>query len=272
MSKTLTFNIDKAPDVTSTSVRIAKKPKKVSDNRLHFNVLLRSAVLTSLFGMAALASPVNAECSNHATKLLSVEFESREVVKVESGNFYFKKGQPAPIHSHDAPAIGYITKGAILYQIEGEELQLLNTGDAFYEPVGKRILRFDNASDTEDAIFVDFNLQQEGEPFIVFENPPTESIDRRALPTTTLDGTKIDEASIAAQTLLPGKVKELNSHKPVLGYVAEGIVELRIKGKTPLRVNARESFYQPKDSSEAVLVNTSSDVPAKVITFTLDES
>jgi quercetin dioxygenase-like cupin family protein len=236
------------------------------------NSLLQSAALTSLLAVTLMAGPVNAECAYGAKKLLSVEFASREVVKVEAGIFYFKKGQPAPVHTHEAPAIGYITKGAILYQVEGEELQLLNTGDAFYEPVGKRILRFDNASATEEAIFVDFNLQQEGEPFIVFENPPTEPIDRRALPTTILDGTNVDEAAISAHILQPGKVKELDNDEPILGYVAEGVIELRIKGKTPQRINARESFYQPKDSSEAVLVNTSSDLPAKVITFTLNDS
>lgn len=247
--------------------------KKLIWNKRNIYIgLLQPTVITAILAMTSLANPVSAECSNDTKKLLSVEFASRDVVKVEAGNFYFKKGQPAPVHTHEAPAIGYITKGAILYQVEGEALQLLNMGDAFYEPVGKRILRFDNASDTEEAIFVDFNLQQQGEPFIVFENPPSEAIDRRALPTTTLDGSKVDEAGISAHTLLPGNTKELDSDEPVLGYVAEGVIELQIKGKTPQRIQARESFYQPKDSSEAVLVNTSANVPAKVITFTLNES
>lgn len=266
MQTTLMFNVIVPP-------QWRKSMKKLTSNKRNKYIgLFQPAALTSILAFTTLAAPVNAECTNDTKKLLSVEFASREVVKVEAGNFYFKKGQPAPIHTHVAPAIGYITKGAILYQVEGEDLQLLNTGDAFYEPVGKRILRFDNVSTTEEAIFVDFNLQQEGEPFIVFENPPSEAIDRRALPTTTLDGSNVDEAGISAHTLLPGKIKELDGHEPVLGYVAEGIVELRIKGKTPLQINARESFYQPKDSSETVLVNTSSGIPAKVITFTLNES
>ena len=57
-----------------------------------------------------------------------------------------------------------------------KDIFLLSEGDAFFEPFGPRILRFDNASATEEAVFIDFNLQQAGEPFIVFEKPLTEKI------------------------------------------------------------------------------------------------
>ncbi len=228
-----------------------------------------SATLTSLLALATLTGPASAEGAGSARKLLSVDFESRQVVKVEAGNFYFKRGQLAPTHSHVAPAIGYIAKGTIFYQAEGEEARLLREGDAFYEPTGQRILHFDNASATEDAIFVDFNLQQEGEPFILFEKPPSEAIDRRALPTATLDGASIDGADSYAHKLQPGGRESLDSREPLFGYVAEGEVELRIEGKAPKRVKARESFYRPKGSSESVIVNVSSTAPAKVITFNI---
>ena len=157
-------------------------------------------------------------------------------------------------------------------EVEGREPQLLNTGDVFYEPAGPRILRFDNASLTEEAIFIDFNLQQEGEPFIVFEKPPTEDIDRRPLPETTYDGVNIDGADIYSYTIQPDGKRYLYLSQPVAGYVAEGVVELRVKGKGMQRLKAGENFYQYKEGSGAVLVNTSSVAPAKVIVFKLHKS
>ena len=234
--------------------------------------LLQTAVLGSMLAVAALAGEASAEDKDDADRLLSVAFESRRVVKVEAGNFYFKKGQLAPIHTHAAPAIGYIAKGAILYQVEGETPQLLKKGDAFYEPVGRRIVHFDNASTTEDAIFVDFNLQRDGEPFIVFENPPTEAIDRRALPTATLDGTNVHGVEGYTYTIQPDGSEKLDSHQQLLGYVAEGIVELRAEGKGKQRIKAGESFYQPIGDSSTVLFNRSPRLPAKVIVFSLHKS
>jgi len=50
----------------------------------------------------------------------------------------------APLHLHPCPVVGVITEGAISFQIEGETVQYLKTGDAFYEPAHARIARFDN--------------------------------------------------------------------------------------------------------------------------------
>lgn len=41
---------------------------------------------------------------------------------------------------------------------EGEDAQRLGPGDAFFEPAGRIMLRFDNASDTEPAEIVCFYL------------------------------------------------------------------------------------------------------------------
>jgi hypothetical protein len=45
------------------------------------------------------------------------------------------------------------------------------------------------------------------------------------------------------------------------------VVELRIKGKTAQRIVASASFALPKAGSQASIVNASSDVSAKVVTF-----
>jgi len=233
-------------------------------------VLLSTTVLsaTSQAGSSARQEGTRKDLES-TSKLLTAKFEPRQVVKIEAGDFHFIPGQPAPIHTHIAPAVGYVSKGQILYQVEGEKPKLLREGEAFHEPAGPRILRFDNASATEEAIFIDFNLQQEGEPFIVFEQTPTEAIDRRMLPTVYLDGRRVDQVDIFVSELDPSGAKKLEKREPMLGYVAEGIVKLKVKGKGTQRIVAGGSFSLPADKSTATLVNASSEVSAKVISFYL---
>jgi len=229
-----------------------------------------SFVFTATLALAAaFAGSTNAGSPENSVKLLTAHFAVRDVVQAEVGDFHFKPGQVAPIHTHSAPAVGYVAKGAIIYQVEGERPQILRTGDAFYEPVGPRILRFDNASATEEAIFLDFNLEQVDEPFIVFEQPPTEAIDRRTLPTVDLGVRSVDRVDVYSSELQPNGTLELESREPTLGLVAEGVIELRIKGKAPQRIVSGGSFSLPTADSQATIVNASAEVPAKVITFRL---
>lgn len=235
-----------------------------------FRALAVTAALLSTTKMASADDTTPTVPPQESTsKLLTANFEPRQVVKIEAGDFHFIPGQSGPIHTHVAPAVGYVAKGEILYQVEGEKPRFLREGDAFYEPAGPRILRFDNASATENAIFIDFNIQQEGEPFIVFEQELTEFIDRRMLPTVQLDGQSIDQVDIFVSELEPSAHKKLNSQEPMLGYVAEGIVKFKIEGEKTQRIVAGGSFSLPIDISEASIVNASSKVPAKVISFYL---
>lgn len=232
----------------------------------------RTVALAAAFTAAAVTGSANADSQERSSKLLTANFESRQVVQVEVGDFHFKPGQIAPIHTHTAPAVGYVAKGEIIYQIEGEEPRILREGDAFYEPAGPRILRFDNASATEKAIFLDFNLERVGEPFIVFEQPPTEAIDRRTLPTIDLGGKSVDQVDIYASKLQGRGTMKLDTHEPTLGLVAEGIIELQIKGKATQRIVAGGSFSLPTADSQATIVNVSSEGPVKVITFRLRQA
>ena len=65
--------------------------------------------------------------------------------------------QKAPLHLHPCPTVGLITEGTISFQIEGEPVQHLKVGDAFYEPENVRIAKFDNDTDVP-AKFVVFYL------------------------------------------------------------------------------------------------------------------
>jgi quercetin dioxygenase-like cupin family protein len=70
----------------------------------------------------------------------------------------------------------------------------------------------------------------------------------------------------------PDGKQYLESDRPIVGYVAKGVVELRVKGNQKQRIKAGENFYQYKDGTGAVLVNASSELPAKVIVFYLHKS
>ena len=218
----------------------------------------------------AIATSQNAYASENSVKLLTASFEPRQVVQVEVGDFRFKPGQVAPIHTHDAPTVGYVAKGEIIYQVEGERQQILRAGDVFYEPAGPRILRFDNASATEEAVFLDFNLEQVGEPFIVFEKPPTEAIDRRSLPTIDIADRSVDQVDIYVTEIAKSGSAKTSTAEPSLGLVAEGVVELQVSGKPARRYVAGQSFALAGNNTHATFVNDSKDVPAKVITFRLN--
>lgn len=231
---------------------------------------LHSATLAATLTVATiLTGTASATSAEEATKLLTANFALRQVVQVEVGDFHFKPGQVAPVHTHEAPAVGYVTKGMIIYQIEGGKPQILRAGDAFFEPVGTRILRFDNASATEEAIFLDFNLEQTNEPFIVFEEKPTEAIDRRTRPTVKLDDLHTEKAEVYSNRIDPNGTINLESNEPTVGLVAEGVVEFQVKGREVTRLVAGQTFALPAVGSQARIVNTSSEVSANVITLRL---
>lgn len=198
--------------------------------------------------------------------LLDVRFEPRKVQVMEVGDFHFAPGQVAPVHTHVAPAIGYVAKGSIIYQIAGYKPQILTQGDAFYEPAGPDIVRFDNASASEEAIFIDYNFQQPGEPFIRFKTPPTESIDRRALAPVNLNGVMVSKVTVFASEIDAGAELVLGAESGHFGYVAEGAVDLIWDGAAPRRVSAGQSFSLPP-VSEVLVVNALPGVAAKLVTL-----
>ncbi|WP_076719371.1 hypothetical protein [Motiliproteus sp. MSK22-1] len=128
-------------------------------------------------------------------------------------------------------------------------------------------MRFDNASATEEAIFVDFNFEQTGEPFIVFEKPPVEAIDRRTLPTIKLSGKEVEKVNVFKTDLTPNESIDVNNSEPALGIVAQGVVTIREKGKSAKTVVTGATFALPEAGSMVTITNASSEAPAKVITF-----
>jgi quercetin dioxygenase-like cupin family protein len=65
-------------------------------------------------------------------------------------------GEGAGLHIHLGPVFGYVASGTVRFQIEGELVQILRAGSAFFEPPNTRICEFANASATEPATFIAF--------------------------------------------------------------------------------------------------------------------
>ena len=84
--------------------------------------------------------------------------ENPPVNLVKGARIRFAPGQPTGRHFHPMSTCGVVTRGRFTFQIEGEAQVELAVGDAFFEPAGRTILKFDNASDIEPAEIVCFYL------------------------------------------------------------------------------------------------------------------
>jgi quercetin dioxygenase-like cupin family protein len=87
---------------------------------------------------------------------------ARSIATVRVQEVTMGPGQKAPLHLHPCPTVGVVTEGTIAFQIEGQAVQRLQAGDAFYEPANVRVARFDNDTG-KPARFAVFYLLGEGE-------------------------------------------------------------------------------------------------------------
>jgi len=85
---------------------------------------------------------------------------NQKVTDVDIKEVTVPAGQIVPKHLHPCPVVGYVVSGNVLFQVEGEEIQLLKEGDAFYEPKDKTVLHFDNASKDKPLTFIAFYLKE----------------------------------------------------------------------------------------------------------------
>ncbi|MYM24851.1 cupin domain-containing protein [Duganella sp. FT135W] len=202
--------------------------------------------------------------------LMSESFEPRALGRLDIGDFHFVPGQLAPLHTHAAPAFGYVSKGQIVYQVAGREPQLLKEGDVFYEPVGPEIVHFDNASSTEEAIFTDLNVLRKGDPFIVFSKPLTEKIDRRTFPSELVDGRTVNHMDVIELTLDAGaRLSPPASSDVVTMYVAKGTASVEVKGEAPVLYSAGQTFFAPKPAAGSAVTNGSGSERVILLAFEL---
>jgi quercetin dioxygenase-like cupin family protein len=89
-------------------------------------------------------------------------------------------GQAAGLHRHPCHVIGYVISGTIRFQIAQQPATVLATGDAFHEPDGVWIERFDNASNYDAAVFLACYLLPPGEQRLIEMAPRAHSRPGRA--------------------------------------------------------------------------------------------
>lgn len=77
---------------------------------------------------------------------------------VRGARIRFAPLQPTTLHRHPISVAGVVTAGSFVFKREGEPEKIIKTGDAFFEPAGVTIEKFDNASSTDPAELVAFYL------------------------------------------------------------------------------------------------------------------
>jgi quercetin dioxygenase-like cupin family protein len=82
-------------------------------------------------------------------------------------------GQAAGLHRHPCHVIGCVLTGTIHFQIAQRPATVIAAGEAFHEPDGVWIARFDNASDSEAAVFLACYLLPPGEERLIEMAPQT---------------------------------------------------------------------------------------------------
>ena len=79
--------------------------------------------------------------------LTAIIATARPISRVEIKEVTMEPKQKAPLHLHPCTTVGVILEGTISFQIEGQPVQSLHVGDAFYEPIDVRVAKLDNYSD-----------------------------------------------------------------------------------------------------------------------------
>jgi quercetin dioxygenase-like cupin family protein len=111
-------------------------------------------------GLAAMAQETGTRPGQQIIRkdLLTAAIGDKTVGKVEIKQIDLAPDQKTGLHQHPCPVVGYVARGTIRFQVDGQPEQSLAAGSAFLEPANTRIVHFDNASPREPASFVAFYL------------------------------------------------------------------------------------------------------------------
>jgi len=83
-----------------------------------------------------------------------------------------KAGAAAPAHMHPGMVTGYVESGTLEFQIKGEALKTLKTGDTFFEPPGSHHLVARNPDPAAKTVIIAFVINPKGSPLSVpLESP-----------------------------------------------------------------------------------------------------
>lgn len=90
-----------------------------------------------------------------------------EIARIEVARIELAPGQPAGLHRHPCPVVGWVVAGEIRFQVADGPVVTLRAGDAFFEPANVRIPHFDNSSESDAAVFIACYLLPPGEDRLI---------------------------------------------------------------------------------------------------------
>lgn len=70
-------------------------------------------------------------------------------------------------HYHPIPVLGYVVSGEIAFQIDGEDVQILRTGDAFYEPANAVVVRWENIGSTRATFVANYLAAKDSDELLI---------------------------------------------------------------------------------------------------------
>jgi quercetin dioxygenase-like cupin family protein len=86
--------------------------------------------------------------------------------RVQAYRMDLPPGQAAGPHFHSGAVTGYVERGLIAFERDGQPMHELHPGDVFFEPAGETNDRFDNLSGSEPAVFIACYLLDGDQPLI----------------------------------------------------------------------------------------------------------
>ena len=105
----------------------------------------------------ALLIPLTAAQNIVRKPLIRADVGAQTIGTVDVREIRFSPYEKTAVHLHPSPVVGYVVKGTILFQLEGQRPQVLHGGDAFYEPANTKILQF-AAGDQPTTFIANFLL------------------------------------------------------------------------------------------------------------------
>jgi quercetin dioxygenase-like cupin family protein len=101
--------------------------------------------------LVLVATNVSAQQKIVRKELYKANIGTQPISTVDVREVVFQPKQMTELHRHPCPVISYVVEGTIRFQIRGEKVQIIHTGQVGYEPAGAIIEHFDNISDSAPA-------------------------------------------------------------------------------------------------------------------------
>ena len=107
----------------------------------------------SILGVSILVFIANASAHQKIVRkeLYKANIGTQPISMVDVREVVFQPKQMTGLHRHPCPVISYVVEGTIKFQIGGEKVHIIHTGQVSYEPAGAIIEHFDNTSDSAPA-------------------------------------------------------------------------------------------------------------------------